>query len=267
MADQAPSFAGSIPAQYDSKLVPMFFEPFARDIAARLPPAATRVLETAAGTGIVSRYLLDRLGPEGTLVVTDLQESMLDVARVRLGGDARVEIRAADAAHLPFADRDFDAVVCQFGLMFLPDTLAGLREARRVLTGDGVLLFSTWSSLADNPVARLVHEEVARSLPGNAPQFLMTPFGMHDVEVVTDLLHEAGFSYVRTERVELTAESETAHHAATGLLCGSPMFTQLQERGVTDPREIIDRAAAVLADAGGLAPMRLPMQAIVFTAQ
>ena len=126
MADQAPSFAGSMPAQYDNKLVPMFFEPFARDLAGRLPPTAVRVLETAAGTGIVSRYLLETLGPNATLVVTDVQESMLDLARVRLGGHARLEIRAADASQLPFPDRDFDAVVCQFGLMFLPDLLAGL---------------------------------------------------------------------------------------------------------------------------------------------
>ena len=267
MADQAPSFAGSMPAQYDNKLVPMVFDPFARDLAGRLPPTAVRVLETAAGTGIVSRYLLEKLGPNATLVVTDVQESMLDLARVRLGGHARLEIRAADASQLPFPDRDFDAVVCQFGLMFLPDLLAGLREARRVLTDDGVLLCSTWASLAENPVARLVQDEVARSLPDDPPPFLATPFGLHDVDAVTDLLHQAGFSYVRTERVELTAESETAHHAATGLICGTPISTQLQERGVTDPREIIERAAAALADAGGLAPMRLPMQAIVFTAQ
>ena len=267
MSDRAPSFAGSIPAQYDSKLVPMFFEPFAREMATRLPSSATRVLETAAGTGVASTYLLERLGRDGSLVVTDLQDGMLEFARVRLAGDARAEVRAADAMSLPFGDRSFDVVVCQFGLMFLPDPLTGLREARRVLTSDGVLLLSTWSSLADNPVSRTVHEVLAEAFPDDPPQFLTRPYAMHDPRAVTDLMHEAGFGYVRSETIASTAESETAHHAATGLLFGTPLFTQLQERGVTDLGALVERAAARLADAGGLAPMRLPMQAIIFTAQ
>ena len=267
MADRAPSFAGSIPAQYDSKLVPMFFEPFAREIATRLPASATRVLETAAGTGVASPYLLQRLGTDGSLVVTDLQDGMLEFARARVGGDARVEVRAADAMSLPFGDRSFDVVVCQFGLMFLPDPVAGLREARRVLTTDGVLLLSTWASLADNPVSRTVHEVLAEAFPDDPPQFLTRPYSMHDAAAVTDLMHEAGFGYVRSETIASTAESETAHHAATGLLYGTPLFTQLQERGASDLGEFVERAAVRLADAGGLAPMRLPMQAIIFTAQ
>lgn len=267
MAEPAPSYSGSIPVQYDSKLGPMFFEPYAREIAARLPDAAARVLETAAGTGIVSRHLLQRLGPDARLMVTDLQDAMLEVARQKVGRDPRVEFRQADATSLPFGDRSFDTVVCQFGLMFFSDPVGGLREARRVLTSDGLLLLSTWGSLEDNAIARIAHEEVARALPADPPPFLRVPFGMSDPTAVAALLHEAGFSYVRHDVIEHEGMSESAHHAATGLMCGSPMLAQLQERGVDDPRVLVERVAARLAEAGGLAPMRLPMKAILFVAQ
>ncbi|WP_239491611.1 class I SAM-dependent methyltransferase [Luteitalea sp. TBR-22] len=263
MADSV-AFTGSVAEHYDSKLGPMFFEPYGRDIAARLPARASRVLEIAAGTGVASRHLLAALAPDATLTVTDLQEAMLQIARGKLD-DPRVECRQADALALPFPDHSFHAAFCQFGLMFFADKAAGLREARRVLTPDGTLVLSTWGSLDDNPIARFAHEEVAEALP-DPPPFLHVPFGLHDVDFVTTLLHGAGFSYVRSDTVEVVAESPSAHAAAMGLMCGSPMFAQLQERGA-DVRRLVELVAARLAREGGFAPMRLPMKAYVFTAQ
>ena len=250
MTDQGPpslgfgapstAFAGAIPAQYESRLVPMFFEPYARDLAVRVPSHAVRVLEVAAGTGVVSRAVLVRLGPEASLTVTDLQQGMLDVAANTLGDDPRVLIRQADAMALPFDDHQFDVVVCQFGVMFFPDKVAGLRQLRRMLAPGGVLLMSTWGSLEANPIARIAHEEVERALPDAPPPFLTIPFGLHDADAVTALLHEAGFGDVHSDVVDLTAESPSAHAAAMGLMCGSPMFTQLQARGIDDPRRLVD---------------------------
>ncbi len=258
---------GSIAEQYDSKLGPVFFEPYAWDLAARIPSGASRVLEIAAGTGIASRALLSALLPTAHLTVTDLQPAMLDLATAKVGQDARVELRQADALALPFAEHEFDLVVCQFGVMFFADALAGLREIRRVLTPDGTFLMSTWGALADNPIDRIAFEEVSRALPGDAPPSLTTPFSMDDPELVTSLLHEAGFSYVRSAVAELIGESPSAHAAAMGLLCGSPVLVELQDRGIDDPRRLADAVAARLAREGGFAPMRLPMRAVVFTAQ
>ncbi|AMY07518.1 Demethylmenaquinone methyltransferase [Luteitalea pratensis] len=266
MTDQATAYAGPIPAQYDDKLRPMFFEPYARDIVSRMPSTATRVLEVAAGTGIVSRALLRALPPTASLMVTDLQPGMLDVAAAAIGNDPRVEIRQADALSLPFGDAQF-VVVCQFGVMLFSDKIAGLREIRRVLTPGGAFLMNTWGSLEDNPVAGSAHEEMARAFPDAPPQFLSIPFGLHDAGVITGFLHHAGFSYVQSAVVECTAESRSAHAAAMGVLCGTPLFTQLQQRGVDDPRRLVDVVAARLAREGGFAPMRLPMKALVFTAQ
>ena len=129
-------FTGSVPALYDRCLGPLLFVPYARDIAARaalLRPG--RVLETAAGTGIVTEALAAAL-PDAEIVATDLNQAMLDIAGAR-GLPARVNFQAADAQALPFPDSSFDLVVCQFGAMFFPDRVGAYGEARRVLRPGG----------------------------------------------------------------------------------------------------------------------------------
>src|SRR5437870_8968818 len=134
------SFTGSVPAFYDRCLGPVLFEPYANDLVARLDVGDDqRVLELACGTGIVTRRLREALPESATLVATDLFDAMLVHAR-SVVPDAGIEWQQADAQDLPFADGSFDTVVCQFGLMFLPDKVRGFREARRVLRDGGSLI-------------------------------------------------------------------------------------------------------------------------------
>jgi len=127
-------FAGSIPENYDRYLVPLIFESFAQDIAQRVAALSpSTVLETAAGSGVVTRALAPRLSPDASYVVTDLNQPMLDYAAMRQAADNRISWRKADALALPFEDAAFDLVCCQFGVMFFPDRQAGYREAKRVL--------------------------------------------------------------------------------------------------------------------------------------
>src|SRR3954468_20044370 len=96
-------FSGSIPENYDRYTVPLIFEPFAADLARRaasLSPSA--VLETAAGTGVVTRALAPKLSPGSSYVVTDLNQPMLDYAASRQSPDSRIKWRQADALALPF---------------------------------------------------------------------------------------------------------------------------------------------------------------------
>src|SRR5271167_908713 len=112
-------FAGSIPENYDRYLVPLIFESFAQDMARRGAALSPRtVLETAAGSGVVTRALTPRLSADASYVVTDLNQPMLDYAATRQGSDSRIEWRQADALDLPFEDASFDVVCCQFGAMF-----------------------------------------------------------------------------------------------------------------------------------------------------
>lgn len=143
MAESDKVFAGSIPKMYDDRMVPLIFSEFASDMAqsaASLSPAA--VIETAAGTGVLTRALAPKLSANARYVVTDLNQPMIDFAAQRQGQDGRITWLQADALDLPFPDAQFDVVCCQFGAMFFPDRTAGYAEAKRVLQPGGSLIFN-----------------------------------------------------------------------------------------------------------------------------
>lgn len=196
MQDTDKLFAGSIPENYDRYMVPLIFEPFAADLARRaafLSPAA--VLETAAGTGVVTRALAPKLSPGASYTVTDLNQPMLDHAASRQPPDGRITWRQADALALPFEDAAFDLVCCQFGAMFFPDRPSAYREARRVLKPGGHFLFSVWDRIEENVFADDVTNALARIFPDDPPRFLArTPHGYHDKAVIRRELEDAGFS-------------------------------------------------------------------------
>jgi ubiquinone/menaquinone biosynthesis C-methylase UbiE len=117
--DDVAGFIGSIPQHYDQSLGPLIFADYAADIARRVAACKpARVLETAAGTGILTRHLRDVLPSHVRLTATDLNPPMLEMTRTKFRPGEQAELRPADATALPFADASFDAVVCQFGVMF-----------------------------------------------------------------------------------------------------------------------------------------------------
>jgi SAM-dependent methyltransferase len=262
--DAHHAFDGAIPALYDRHLGPVIFAPFADDLAARLRlgPAA-RLLEVACGTGIVTRRLLAALPADGTLVATDLNAAMLEHARSELPADARLTLRVANAQALPFADGAFDRVVCQFGIMFFPDKLAALREARRVLAPGGELLLSTWGPLADNAFARIGHETIASFFPSDPPSFYLTPFGWSDPAVIRAAFADAGFAHVEIESVDRSATAASAADFAIGIVRGNPVAAAIQERLGDAHDRIVAAVAAALARAGGEEPWRGTLRALV----
>jgi ubiquinone/menaquinone biosynthesis C-methylase UbiE len=166
MGDDAAGFIGTIPQHYDQGLGPMIFVDYAADIARRVASSnPTRVLETAAGTGIVTRKLRDALSKDARLTATDLNPPMLEVARAKFHAGEQVEFRPADATALPFADGSFDAVMCQFGIMFFPDKAKSCSEVFRVLAPGGRYVFSVWDSHRYNPFGRITHEVAGRFFP------------------------------------------------------------------------------------------------------
>lgn len=268
MVESHAQFVGSIPEHYDRFLGPMLFEPYAADLVGRLrPPPAARVLEVACGTGIVTSRLRAALPPDATIVATDLNEPMIAYAREarRLGNG--VEWRPADAQALPFADATFDAVVCQFGLMFVPDQGLALREARRVLVPGGVLAFSVWADFEDNPIGRIAHRVISGFFPTDPPAFYRVPFSLDDEPGLRRLLAQAAFEVVVLERVRLEARCASAAAAARGLVLGNPVLREIEARGTARPEAIIAALAEALAEAGGATPLRLPMCAVVLLAR
>src|SRR3954469_10644876 len=160
-------FAGSVPKFYDEYLVPLIFEPYAVDLAQRLAARPLgRVLEIAAGTGVVARALASALPANVSIVATDLNQAMLDQAAA-VGTKRAVEWRQADAMQLPFEDSAYDAVVCQFGVMFFPDKAKAFAEARRVLRPGGLLMFSVWDRIEENEFADTVTAALASMFPAD----------------------------------------------------------------------------------------------------
>jgi ubiquinone/menaquinone biosynthesis C-methylase UbiE len=268
MDDKNAQFAGSIPAIYDRCLGPMFFEPYAADLMARLKlPENGSVLELACGTGIVTRHLRDRLPASIRLVATDLSEPMMQNAAAKFSSSDAIEWKQADACNLPFADQQFDAVVCQFGIMFVPDKALSAREARRVLKPGGVFLFNVWGSLAENPLGRIAHETVAAFFKTDPPTFYHVPFGYHDQAEIKCLLESAGFADIRIDAVSKLTVPTSAEDAARGLVHGSPMSIAIAERDASLFPAITDAVAAALKKEFGGSPFRAPMQAIVAEAR
>ena len=261
------AFVGSVPTYYDQGLGPMFFEPYAQDLARRARVAGgASVLEVSAGTGIATRHLLKALPADARVTVTDLNPDMLAIAQPRIANDPRVQYRTADATALPFGESEFDLVFNQFGVMFPPDKVAIFREAKRVLRPSGRFLFNTWGSLADNPIGLLAHEVITSFFPEDPPHFYETPFGLSDAAVVERLAREGGFEDFEADVVDRTAVSATAEAAARGLVFGSPVFNQIQQRN-GDPAAIMQALTERLTHEGGASPMRLPMRALVFDAR
>jgi ubiquinone/menaquinone biosynthesis C-methylase UbiE len=261
-------FEGDIPIAYDRDLGPLLYEPYADDLARRLPlgPGA-RVLEIACGTGILTRHLRALLPPDGSLIATDLSEQMLVHGRRKLGtapGKSGMTWRQADAAALPFHADSFDVVVCQFGLMFVPDKARAVTEARRVLHPGGLFAFNVWGPLETNPVGRIADETMIAFFPDDPPGFYRLPFSYARQEEIESLLRASRFTDVTCERPRLPLRSRSARHAARGMVTGSPAATGIRERG-GDPERVIDVMTARLASEGGDAPLELTSEALVFT--
>jgi ubiquinone/menaquinone biosynthesis C-methylase UbiE len=262
-------FVGSIPEIYDTHLGPALFEFAAADLAKRAGntvASGSRVLEVASGTGISTEYLWKALPAESEIVATDLNGAMLDFARCKRGWLSNVTYREADALELPFEDASFDAVVCQFGLMFFPDKAAGLAEMTRVLKPGGLLAFNVWDSLKRNRVAAIALDSIASFFDTDPPDFLSVPFGYHDTRVIRDLLDQAGYPSPDVNVVSAMIERPDARSLARGFVEGNPGILQIRERATADPEDIIAALATAYETAFGPEPLRVPLQEIVFTA-
>jgi ubiquinone/menaquinone biosynthesis C-methylase UbiE len=181
MKEEHAKFSGSIPAAYDRYLGPILFQPYAEDLAARLRAKKTRsVLELACGTGIVTRVLRTYLPSKVKLIATDLNEPMFRQAAAKFGTGEKVRWLEADACDLPFDDGKFDAVVCQFGIMFVPDKALAAREAYRVLKRDGLFLFNVWDAMKHNKLGELAHRTIASYFKKDPPTFYQIPFSYHN---------------------------------------------------------------------------------------
>ncbi len=260
-------FAGSIPEIYDRFLVPLIFEPNALDLAGRVAALAPGdVLETAAGTGVLMRALAARLPPATRMVVTDLNQPMLDQAARKAPARA-VEWKQADALALPFGDRSFDVVACQFGAMFFPDRVKGYGEAHRVLRPGGRFLFNVWDRIENNEFAAVVTDALAEVFPEDPPRFLArTPHGHYDVGRIRRELAAAGFVDVAVEAVDARSKALSAGDVAIAFCQGTPLRNEIEARDAARLEEATSRSADAVARRFGTGAVDGRIRAIVVSA-
>jgi ubiquinone/menaquinone biosynthesis C-methylase UbiE len=266
MASTDTVFAGSIPRMYERYMVPMLFEPYAAVMAERAKSLGpSRILETAAGTGVVSRALHAAI-PEAQIVATDLNEPMLEQALDRLRSE-KVQFLQADALDLPFEDGSFDLAVCQFGVMFFPDKVRGNSEARRVLREGGRYMLFTWDRVDRNVATHAAGRAVAELFPTDNEAFYeRVPFRYHDPDAIRADLLAAGFDQVDIERVELQSRAASARDAALGLVQGTPMRSEIESRGPDMLRAATDAATEALKQFEDPDGFSAPMSALLVTA-
>ncbi len=268
MLESDKVFAGALPENYDRYMVPLIFEPFAADLAQRaalLSPGV--VLETAAGTGVVSRALAPRLSPGASYIVTDLNQPMLDHAASRQGPDSRIKWRQADALALPFEDAAFDLVCCQFGAMFFPDRSSAYREAKRVLKPGGQFLFNVWDRIEENVFADDVTNALAKMFPNDPPRFLArTPHGYHDTALIRSELEEAGFSRVTIETRAEQSRAPSPRIPAVAYCQGTRLRNEIEARDAGKLEAATDYAASAIADRHGSGEVAAKIQAHVIVA-
>jgi ubiquinone/menaquinone biosynthesis C-methylase UbiE len=236
------AFTDDVARFYESTLVPLIFEPYARDLAARVQVLEpTSVLEVACGTGVVTRALAKSLPAACAIAATDLNSAMVAHAE-RVGTIRPVTWRQADVMALPFADESFDVVACQFGAMFFPDRVAAYRECRRVLRPGGTFLFNIWSRIEDNEFADVVTKAVSTLYPDDPPLFLArTPHGHWRPDEIESDVNAAGF-----ERCSLSQRDDISSAAgprvpAIAYCHGTPLRNEIEAR---DPSGL-ERATAV----------------------
>ena len=237
-------FAHSTPALYDRYMGPLLFEPYAKFVAERCAVfRPSRILETAAGTGIVTRAV-HRAVPQAHIVATDVNPAMLEYAAKALKSET-VSFRSANAQDLPFDAGSFDIVLCQFGVMFFTDKVRAHQEARRVLRTNGRYVLITFNRLELNPIPKAAADAI-NALFDDEPLDYMDrgPFSYADPARIKDDLTASGFTDVEIETIELSSRVD-ARDAAQGLVFGSPLRAEIERR---DP-SAVDRAADAVAQA------------------
>ena len=268
MSDSDKVFSGSMAELYDTYLVPLIFQDYANDLAERVAALSPQsISEIAAGTGVVPRALSPRLDASAHYTVTDLNQPMLDYAASRHDADSRITWQQADAVALPFDDKSFDVVACQFGVMFFPDRAAAYEQVRRVLKPGGRFIFSVWDNLGVNEIANIVSKTAESIFPEDPPRFLpRTPYGYYDVDAISSELAGAGFADISPSTQTETSPAPSPREAAAAFCEGTPLRSEIEARDANLLGHVTERATQTIAERFGGGPIAAKIQAHIFTA-
>jgi SAM-dependent methyltransferase len=216
---------------------------------------------------VLTRAVASRLPPPVRIIATDLNQPMIDHAAARQPDDGRIVWRQADALALPFGDQTFDAVACQFGVMFFLDKVRGYGEARRVPKPDGRFFFNVWDEVSANKFADVVTEALTAVFPQDPPGFMARiPHGYHYVDTVRAELGAAGFASVAIETIDDVSRAASPRDVAVAYCQGTPLRNEIEARDASRLEEATLAAAGAVAQRFGSGPVEGRIRAHVITA-
>jgi len=248
---------------YDEFFGPLYFEPYAIEVAKRIDTMPMSVvLEIAAGTGRVTRHILERIPATTKLIASDISGDMLAIGKKKLS-HLDIDWQIIDAQQLPFSDNSIDLVVCCFGYMFVADRPKAMGEVYRILKKGGQLLFTTWDKLEKNAASYYSRSIAMKYLDEPLPESDNLATSMSDEAVIAPLLKDAGFKKISIEKVELLSVSSTAKEAAYGHVVGGSVYERIIKINPAWIDEIIVKVEKELAEKFGAAPMIAPMSAVI----
>jgi ubiquinone/menaquinone biosynthesis C-methylase UbiE len=257
------NFSGAIAENYEEFLGPLFFEPYAIEVASRIDPTSVQfALELASGTGRVTRHLRQRLLKTAKLIASDVSEDMMAIAKRKLEG-LSIDWQLIDAQELPFGDSCIDLVVCCFGYMFPADKAKAFAEAYRVLKPGGMLLITTWDKLENNALSYIYRSTARPYLDDPLPASYNLPFSLHDENQLRKWMNEAGFSKIQIEKVSRPSVSDSAEQTIKGMAKGGAIYEEIIKRDPALMNEIIAKAVKELSEKYGASPMIAPMSAFI----
>jgi SAM-dependent methyltransferase len=266
MSNPPLSFGGKIPQNYEDFLGPFLFEPFAADLAGRLHwTGVHQVLELACGSGRLTRHIAENIPENISFTATDLNRDMISVAQSKVKSD-RVTWATADMMNIPFDENKFDLIVCQFGIMLVPDQRKALEEIFRILKPGGKLYFSTWTDLAANKLWSISDEILTSYLAKSTIRSNPGPFSMDDQNAVLNLLRQTGYIDRSVQVVENSGEIATAAMAAYGFIQGLPVSAFIYQENAALMGDIIDAFENALIKEMGDRPLKISQKALLFEA-
>lgn len=251
---------------YESQKVPSFFAPLARATldAVSLPESAN-VIDVACGTGVVTKTVASRLTGQGRIVGTDLNPSMIEVARRTMPAtDHAVEWFSCDVAVQPFEDGEFDVAFCQQGLQFFPDKPKALAEIARVVKPGGRLYLSCWR--AESPLFQAVSASLKARINEDTARQALTPYAFRDGRLIASLIEEAGF--VVNGRVDIVVDRHLTplHTAIREEMLAQPYEKALNAAGDATIEAIVGDVVAALSEYSDGESMTVPNDVQLFKA-
>lgn len=261
-------YTDSIPKFYDIYLAPLVFGEHAEDLATRvMAESPQKILEIAAGSGVVARALAPQISPNTKYMVTDLEQEMLDQAKTKQPAQANITWQQADAMDLPFDDNSFDVIICQFGFMYFADKLKAVTEARRVLKPGGEFIFSVWDRLENNVFADLVTQAAVKIFPDDPPLFFeRVPYAFYDNDAMRKTLQDGGFKHIIIQDKPRISTAGSALHIALAFAYGTPLRNEIEARDPDGLQKVALAAVNLIEEHYGKGEVAAQMQSFIITA-